>query len=101
MCKVYELEVIYLKQPRADYAKLAKSQVETWCPKFTSCVEEAIRTAKNVVEDIRYRERNRPMSLKDRTSEIYGCDEDDYAFRLYSANGARTVLEVKYKRHIK
>lgn len=101
MCKVYKLEVVYLKQPIPDYAKLAKSQVESWCPKFTSCVEEAIRTARNVVEDIRYTERNRVMSLVDRTTEIKGCDEDGYFFRVLSANIARQVLEVRYKRHIK
>lgn len=101
MCKVYELEVVYLKEPRPDYAKFAKSQVESWCPKFTSRVEEAIRTAKNVVEDIEYKERNRTMSLADRTTEIQGCDEDGYFFRVLSANIARQVLEVRYKRHYK
>lgn len=101
MCKVYELEVIYLKEPVPDYAKFAKSQVESWCPKFTSCVEEAIRTARNVVEDLEYYERKCLRSLKDRTTEIYGCDADGFAFKVLSANAARQVLEVRYKRHIK
>lgn len=101
MCKVYELEVVYLKEPRPDYAKLAKSQVESWCPKFTSCVDEAIRTARNVVEDIRYRERNRTMSLADRTTEIQGSEEYGYYFRVLSANAARQVLEIRYNRRLK
>lgn len=101
MCKVYELEVVYLKKPVPNYAKFVKSQVETWCPKFTSCVEEAIRTAKNVVEDIKYSERNRTMSLADRTTKIFGCDEDGYCFKVLSANIELKVVEVRYKRHIK
>lgn len=101
MKKVYELEVEYLKYPIPDYAKLAKSLVETSCPKFTSDVELAIRTARNIVEDIQYRQRNRIMSLADRTTEIYGCDTDGYFFKVLSSNLARKVMKIKYKRHIK
>lgn len=99
--EIYELEVIYLREPAPNYAKLAKSQVETWCPKLTYRVDEAIRTAKNIVEDVKYRERSRVMSLEGRTTSIRGCDVDGYFFEVHSPNIARRVLKVRYKRHIK
>lgn len=101
MSKVYELEVKYLKKPIPVYAKLAYAELEFWAPRLTSEVWEAISAARNVIEDVKYKERNQLMSLEDRTTGVEGNATDGYYFYVVSANRARKVLEVRYKPHIK
>lgn len=101
MCKVYELEVKYLKKPIPAYAKLAYAELEFWAPRLTSNVWEAISAVRNIIEDVEYKERNQSMSLRHRTTGVEGNAMDGYYFYVISANRARNVLEVRYKPRIK
>ncbi len=101
MLKVYKLEVKYLKKPIPVYAKLAYAELEFWAPRLTSEVWVAISAARNIIEDVKYKERNQLMSLEDRTTGVEGNATDGYYFYVVSANRARKVLEVRYTPYLK